>query len=168
MRLIKPFCASVLSRPFELRRKQYMGISVLLFAPTGDEARLLPEKDLWPFWAAQPEAAGPLEVGLPRQHGEYLVCASAWTAAQRRDSVAVRAQVGTLRKELVVWGPRRWSGSDATPAADFESLRLGWDKTYGGADFADHLEFFAQRHGALKELVLGKIGRAVESKGEGR
>ena len=138
MRLIKPFCASVLTRPFELRRKQYLGVSVLLFTPMGREARLLPEKDLWPFWATQPEAAGPLEEGFPRRHGEYLVCGSAWTTPERRDAVAVRAQVGALRKDLVVWGPRQWSGSDATPAADYESLRLGWDKTYGGEDFADN------------------------------
>jgi uncharacterized protein YjbI with pentapeptide repeats len=153
MRLIKPFCASVLTRPFELRRKQYLGVSVLLFSPMGSEVRLLPEKELWPFWATQPESAGPLEEGFPRRHGEYLVCASAWTTPERRDAVPVRAQVGTLRKDLVVWGPRQWRGSDATPAADFESLRLGWDKAYGGPDFAAN--------------PLG-MGRAEVDDGQGR
>jgi len=136
MRVIKPFCASVLTRAFELRRKQYLGVSVLLFSPLGTPAQVLPEKELWPFWATQPEAQGPLEEGYPRRFGEYVVCGSAWTTAQRRDAVAVRAQVGRLSKELVVWGPRTWLGNQASPAAPFESLRLGWAHAYGGDDFA--------------------------------
>lgn len=136
MRVIKPFSASVLTRAFELRRKQYLGVSVLLFSPLGEAAQVLPEKELWPFWATQPEAQGPLEEGYPRRHGEYLVCGSAWTTAQRRDAVAVRAQVGTLSKELIVWGERSWIDKQASPATPFESLRLGWPHAYGGADFA--------------------------------
>lgn len=135
MRLIKPFCASVLTRPFELRRKQYLGVSVLMFSPLGETAQVLPEKDLWPFWAAQPEAQGALEEGFTRRHGEYLVCGQAWTSGQRRDAVAVRAQVGALRKDLVVWGPRHWQGTGASAAEPFESVHLGWSLSYGGADF---------------------------------
>jgi uncharacterized protein YjbI with pentapeptide repeats len=136
MRVIKPFCASVLTRPFELRRKQYLGVSVLLFSPLDETVKVLPEKELWPFWATQPEAQGALEEGFPRQHGEYLVCGSAWTTPQRNDAVAVRAQVGSLAKELVVWGERRWEGHTASPAQPFKSMRLGWALSYGGADFA--------------------------------
>lgn len=136
MRVIKPFSASVITRAFELRGKQYLAVSVLLFSRMGEKTVLLPEKDLWPFWAAQPEAQAPLEEGFPRRHGEYIVCGSAWTTEQRRDAVAVRAAVGGLRKELVVWGPRAWQGATPSPAQPFESMRLAWTESYGGADHA--------------------------------
>lgn len=136
MRVIKPFSASILTRAFEYKGKQYLGVSVLLFSPLGEHARLLPEKDLWPFWATQPEALAPLEAGFPRRHAEYLVCGSAWTTAQRRDAVAVRACVGRLSKDLVVWGPRHWEGARPSAAVAFESVRLGWEHTYGGPDHA--------------------------------
>lgn len=136
MRVIKPFSASILTRSFEYRSKQYLGVSVLAFSPLGEQAQLLPEKDLWPFWAAQPEALAPLEAGFPRRHAEYLVCGSAWTIAERRNAVAVRACVGALRKDLVVWGDRHWDGGRPSEALTFESVRLGWDQAYGGPDHA--------------------------------
>jgi uncharacterized protein YjbI with pentapeptide repeats len=136
MRVIKPFSASILTRSFEYKGKPYLGVSVLLFSPMGEEIQLLPEKDLWPFWASQPESQAPLEAGFPRRHAEYLVCGSAWTVAERRDAVAVRACVGHLRKDLVVWGARHWEGSRPSVAKPFESMRLRWEQTYGGPDHA--------------------------------
>ena len=136
MRVIKSFSASLLTRSFELHRKQYLGVTVLLFSPLGKAAALLPEKELWPFWATQPEAQGPLDEGIPRRFAEYLVCGSGYTQSQRRDAVAVRAQVGGLKKELVVWGQRHWDGLSPTPAQAFASMRLGWAQAYGGEDFA--------------------------------
>lgn len=136
MRVIKPFSASILTRAFEYKGKCYLGVSVLVFSPLGESAQLLPEKDLWPFWAKQPEALAPLEAGFPRRHAEYLVCGSAWTTAERRDAVAVRACVGDLRKELVVWGARHWEGSRPSSPQPFESMRLDWGRTYGGPDHA--------------------------------
>ncbi|MFT3735429.1 MAG: DUF2169 domain-containing protein [Rhodocyclaceae bacterium] len=138
MRVIKPFTASLLTRSFEFKKRQYLGISVLLYTPMGDVPMLLPEKDLWPFWATQPEAAGPLEESFPRRRAEYLVCGSAYTTPQRRDGVAVRARVGNLAKDLAVWGQRYWDGNRISPATPFESLPLGWTRTYGGADFASN------------------------------
>lgn len=134
MRVIKPFAASLLTRPFEFRRKSYLGVSVLLFSPMGDKPWLLPEKELWPFWATQPEAQAPLEEGFPRRAAEYLVCGSAYTRPERRDAVAVRAQVGAMRKELVVWGDRHWQGQSVSPAEPFTELRLGWQHAWGGPD----------------------------------
>lgn len=136
MRVIKPFAASLLTRSFEFKKRQYLGISVLLYSPMGERPWLLPEKELWPFWATQPEAQAPLEEGYPRRRAEYLLCGSAYTTSQRREAVAVRARVGDLAKDLVVWGQRHWDGTRMTPPLPFQSLRLGWQQTYGGADFA--------------------------------
>ncbi|MFE8034337.1 DUF2169 family type VI secretion system accessory protein [Thiohalocapsa marina] len=128
--------ASLLTRPFEHGGRFMLGVSVILFSTLGRTSRLLTEQQLWPFWASRPESQGPLEEGYPRPRAEYLVGATAFTRADRRRACRVRAQVGNLSKELVVWGLRFWEGERPSAPLAFERLALDWSQTYGGEDFA--------------------------------
>ena len=101
MRYVKPLSASVLTRPFEFRRRFHLGVSVLLFTTLGETPKLLAEQELWPFWATRPEAEGALDEGFPRARAEYLVGATAYTRPEQRQGCLVRARVGNLGKELV-------------------------------------------------------------------
>lgn len=140
MRSVKPITASLLTRSFEFRRRQYLGVSVLLFSPLGDVPELLLEQAMWQFWGGRPEAGAPLEESFPRRRGEYLVCGSAYPDPrfERHAGCAVRAEFGKLRKELIVHGPRYWQGQQATPAQPFSALPLSWAHSYGGADFPEN------------------------------
>ena len=135
MRCVKPLSASLLTRPFEHGGRFMLGVSVLLFSTLGRPGRLLTEQALWPFWANRPESQGPLEEGYPRPRAEYLIGATAFTRPDRPRACRVRAQVGSLIKELVVWGPRFWDGERPSAPLPFERLPLDWTQTYGGEDF---------------------------------
>ena len=135
MRCVKPLSASLLTRPFEHGGRFMLGVSVLLFSTLGRPGRLLTEQALWPFWASRPESQGPLEEGYPRPRAEYLIGATAFTRHDKPRACRVRAQVGGLSKELVVWGPRFWEGDRPSVPHPFERLPLDWTQTYGSEDF---------------------------------
>ncbi|RZL65870.1 MAG: DUF2169 domain-containing protein [Variovorax sp.] len=133
MKVIKPMPLSLITRCFEFRGRIKLGISALLMVPLGGTARKLwLEKDLWAFWAAQPEAAWPLEEGIPRVRSEYLVSGRVFNPNPGHGACALRAQVGAQRKDLVVHGMRHWEGDRMSAPAPFASLPLGWSQTWGG------------------------------------
>ena len=138
MRCVKPLSASMLTRPFEHGGGFMLGVSVLLFSTLGRPGRLLTEQALWSFWASRPESRGPLEEGYPRSRAEYLIGATAFTRSDKPRACRVRAQVGGLIKQLVVWGPRFWDGDRPSTPHPFERLPLDWSQTYGGEDFPEN------------------------------
>ena len=132
MKVIQAFPVSLVTRVFEFRGRISLGVSALAMVSMGTERRLWQEKDLWTFWATRAEAQWPIEDGITRVRSDYLVSGSAYTHGPDRTACAVSAQVGALRKQLVVHGERYWDGKSASPAQPFESLPLGWAHTWGG------------------------------------
>lgn len=138
MKVFKPLPLSLVTRCFEFRKRTWMGVSALLMVSLGERRKLWLEKDLWEFWATRPEAAWPLEEGMPRARSEYLVCGHAYPQDAERRACAVRAQVGLLRKQLNVHGHRFWDGDRPTPAQPFERMPLDWAHTWGGAAWPEN------------------------------
>jgi uncharacterized protein YjbI with pentapeptide repeats len=138
LKVIKPFAVSLVTRCFEFRGRTSLGVSAILMASMGEARKLWTEKDLWTFWATRPEAQWPLEEGMPRVRSEYLVSGVAYTHGRDRTACAVAAQVGALRKQLVVYGERYWDGGEISPAQPFTSLPLGWSQTWGGPAFPEN------------------------------
>jgi uncharacterized protein YjbI with pentapeptide repeats len=138
LKVIKAFPVSLVTRCFEFRGRTSLGVSALVMVSLGPERKLWQEKDLWTFWATRAEAQWPLEEGMPRVCSEYLVSGSAYTHGTDRTACAVSAQVGTLRKQLVVHGERYWNGNDISAAQPFASLPLGWAHTWGGPAWAEN------------------------------
>lgn len=135
MKVFKPMPLSLLARCFEFRERIWMGVSALLMVPLGPAPRRLwPEKDIWQFWAARPEAQWPLEEGMPRARAEYLVCGHAYPHGGDRRACAVRARVGALGKQLNVHGSRFWNGDRPSEPQPFERLPLDWAHAWGGPD----------------------------------
>ncbi|RQO43181.1 hypothetical protein DBV14_26190 [Variovorax sp. KBW07] len=139
MKVFKPTTASLIARNFEFRGKKWFGVSVLMFIELGGERPLRQEMDLWKFWATRPEAKGILEEGCVRGRSEYLVSGSAYPLDAKDDTgCAVEAQVGGLRKALLVRGRRHWDGAHASPPQGFAAMPLDWAHAYGGAEFAEN------------------------------
>ncbi|VTU38932.1 DUF2169 family type VI secretion system accessory protein [Variovorax sp. PBL-E5] len=132
MKVIKAFPVSLVTRCFEFRGRTSLGVSALLMVAMGQARKLWTEKDLWTFWATRAEAQWPLEEGMPRVRSEYLISGSAYTHGKDRTACAVAAQVGALRKQLIVHGERYWDGNAISPAQAFASLPLGWSHAWGG------------------------------------
>jgi len=158
MKVIKPLPLSLVARSFEFRGRISLGVSALVMVPLGSDARRLwAEKDLWAFWATRPEAQWPLEEGIPRVRGEFLVSGRVFNPQPQRGACAVRAQVGSLRKDLVVHGMRHWDGDRISPPQPFASLPLGWAQAWGGPNCPENplgmgMEPTATPQGALRLL----------------
>ena len=60
MRVIKPLCLGLMTRPFEQGRRFYMGASVLCFVALGPEEALFSEIGMWKLAAEElpPRQAG--------------------------------------------------------------------------------------------------------------
>lgn len=159
MRCVKPLSTSLLTRPFEHGGRFMLGVSVLLFSTLGRPGRLLTEQALWPFWASRPESQGPLEEGYPRPRAEYLIGATAFTRPDRPRACRVRAQVGGLSKELVVWGPRFWEGEHPSSPHPFARLPLDWTQAYGGEDFSANPVGMGRRDSEINGLRMRLLPR---------
>lgn len=133
MKVIKALPVSLVTRCFEFHGRASLGVSALVMVALGPERRLWAEKDLWTFWATRPEAQWPLEEGIPRVRGEFLVSGSAYTHGGDHGACIAAAQVGALNKQLAVHGERYWNGREMSPARPFDSLPLSWSHTWGGA-----------------------------------
>lgn len=140
MRHVKPQVAATITRPFEFGGRFHLGVSVLLLTGLDEQPRLFTEQELWAFWAQQPEGGEPLEEGIPRSGGEYLVLGAAHPPEAPQPACRVKAEVGGLRKELVVWGRRYWQDGRISTPEPFTNLRLGWRLAYGGPGHAQNPE----------------------------
>jgi len=136
MKVIKPMPVSLLTRCFEFRGKCWLGVSTLVLVDLAAAPRLWPEKALWQFWATRPEAEMPLDDAMVRTRAQFLVAGAAFPHGTDGRSCAVAAQVGTLRKTLVVHGDRFWDGDRPGAAAEFARMPLRWDRAFGGPAFA--------------------------------
>lgn len=155
MKVIKPAPVSLISRCFEYRGRMRIGVSALVMTTLGETPALLPEKDIWSFWATRPESRGVLEEGMPRTRSEYLVSGAAYPHGPDRNACAVSAQVGALQKRLLVYGMRHWDGDRISGAGDFASLPLDWTHSYGGPACAEN----PLGMGAQPQLVDGRAIR---------
>jgi len=135
VKIIKPLPLSFVTRCFEFRDRTSLGVSALLMVPLTPERRLFAEADLWAFWATRPEAQWPIEEGLPRVRGEYLLSGSAYTHGEIRNACAVAVRLGALQKQLLAHGPRYWDGDAISPARPFDSLPLSWANAWGGPNY---------------------------------
>ena len=139
MKVVKPQRLAVLTRPFEAGPECWLGVATLVLAPFSEPRKLLPEVALWKLAAEELGKDGALDAGMPKTRGEYLVAGKAFAPrGQATVACAVRAQVGTLRKELRVVGDRFWKGAVPTDAAPFKEMPVDWAHAFGGEGYAQN------------------------------
>jgi uncharacterized protein YjbI with pentapeptide repeats len=139
MKIIKPRQLSLLTRPFEFKREFWLGVAVIAYLPVGDTPTLLRESALWPFLAEELPPDQPLDAALPKTRPEYLAVAHAFApngiaAPQVRTGI----QLGPLIKMLDVFGDRFIDEARASEPVPFTTMKIDWNLTYGGANFADN------------------------------
>lgn len=136
MKVFKPGQLGILSRCFEHQRRFYMGVSALAFIPLGRVDTLLHEVALWKFVPERLGAAA-LDVAIPKSCGEFLVNGKAYAPdGVARPTIPVRALVGSIHKDLYVFGDRYWRGNSATEPRPISEMPIDWAHAYGGPDFA--------------------------------
>jgi len=152
MKIVKPLRLGVMSRPYVMRGRARLGVSVLALASLGDTALLQPEADLWALVGEMLGEDGVLDLGVPKPCAEFLVSGSAYTAHQpQRNACVARVRVGSLQKSLMVMGDRYWLDRRATEPLPFDAMPLDWRHAYGGPSYADN----PRGRGAEEEIVNG-------------
>lgn len=139
MRILKPQHLSVLHRCFEREGKAYLSVSVLAFLPLNAAPALLPEQELWQVVPPLLDPMTPLDSGVTRLGGEFLVVGDACAPEGKPvQGLEVSATVGSLRKTLHVLGPRYWDGRRPSVPQTFTRLPTGWSHAFGGPSFAEN------------------------------
>ncbi len=159
MKLVKPTALSFTCRPLLLLGQQRLTVTSLVgFSLAADAANapcLIPEIALWP--AIAEVTGGLIDEGLPKPRGEVLVYGSCHTPNAKPLPVSyVRVQLGAVDKKLAVIGDRYWQEKawkdPCTPPVPFSEMPLGWDRAFGGPDYAKN---------PLGRGIAGKDGRVA-------
>ena len=141
MKIIKPQVLSLLTRPFELAREFWLGVSVIAFLPVGEHPALLKEAAMWPFLAEELPPDQPLDAGIPKSDAEFLAIAHCH-APDGTPAPLVRTgiQLGPVIKMLDVYGDRSIDRPNhtITPPEPFTHMAMNWTNTYGGPEFPDN------------------------------
>ncbi len=136
MQVHKPAVLGLGSRVVQHRGKLGLSISATLYFPFRDAEPfgLWTDASMWGF--VTKEMVEPIvDEGVIKTQPEFLLHAMACPPDGPAAACAVRAQVGTVQKTLVVHGDRRWSGRKPTAAEPFERLPIDWTRAYGGPDY---------------------------------
>lgn len=138
MKVSKPMAISILTRPFEFRRRNMLALSGLVFIGLEETPTVFSETQLWPFWATRPESTLPLDECIVRTRAEYLISGIAYPHGASKHGCAVEASVGKLSKRLIVHGDRFWDGHSPSEAAAFDSMPITWSRAFGGPDLLEN------------------------------
>ncbi|WPD21989.1 MAG: DUF2169 domain-containing protein [Candidatus Electrothrix scaldis] len=120
------------------RENQQLTVTMLAGFRLDPKPELLEEGD---FWQPVKELdAVPFDLGMPKPAGEFLV-AGTCHAPDNQSTLAcpVRAKVGSVAKNLLVFGDRWWiSNNKVTFPVPFKSMDLSWERSFGGAPEYDN------------------------------
>jgi uncharacterized protein YjbI with pentapeptide repeats len=139
MRVVKPLSLGLLTRPFEFRRRFTLGVSVLAFCPIGGAPKLLAETGMWAFLGENLPPEVPLDTGMPKQFGEFLAAAHAFSpGGAPAPSLRVGIQLGERIKTLTVTGDRMFDGKYTSQPAPFTTMPIDWQHAYGGKQLPEN------------------------------
>jgi uncharacterized protein YjbI with pentapeptide repeats len=143
MKVLKPQRLSLLTRTYEYEGKFYLAANIMAYVSFEQPRRLLSEQSMWKFAATALGKDTILDMGMPKQRGEFLVYGKCHAPAGRTVTAAmVRVKVGTLEKSLAVMGERYWEksgfGKLATEPATFSAIDMNYSNAFGGEGFANN------------------------------
>lgn len=139
MRILKPLRLGMLTRPYQYRGRQQLGVSVFAFATLAPEPVLLPEAELWTTAGEVLDEEEALDMAVPKPCAEFLASGKAWSHdPQQPERCAVLVSVAGKEKHLLVTGKRAWVQGRMTEPAAVEGVPVNWRHAYGGPDFAEN------------------------------
>lgn len=160
MQIIKPISLGITSRVVETQNRFSLCISAMLYFPfshQGEEA-LWSEPSMWSWLALQ--GVPLIDEGIAKTTPEFLVHGYAYPPQGSASACAVRAEVGSTDKTLLVYGARYWKDGKPSAPATFSEMPLNWNRAYGGADILENPLGFGSsksiQHG-LEEFWLPNI-----------
>ena len=141
MKTIKPFRLTSLHRPYSWRKRNFLSVAIYALADLREPGnpKLLSDMEVWREVMPELDCDGVIDHILPKTVPEFLVGGHAYTSHQDdKTKVMVRAQVGELEKELVVFGDRYLIGDRPTDPVPFDSMPMTWSRAFGGPNFPEN------------------------------
>lgn len=143
MKTIKPQRLGLLTKTYEFEGKFYLAVNVMAYFAFEQPKRLLSEVSLWKFAATALGKDAILDMGMPKQHGEFLAFGNCYSPTGLPVTAALaKVKVGSQEKVLLVTGNRHWrkrgllaSISEPEP---FKEMALSYANAFGGAGFANN------------------------------
>lgn len=141
MKILTPDLVDVLFRLFKPDASGRLSLGVLKVFPLAskEQDRAEPLPAVWPLVKL---ALGkePLDAGLPKARGEFLVYGSAYKpAALTSQPLLVEVSVGEVSKRLAVFGDRQFDFLTGISAPKpFSSMPITRENAFGGEGFADN------------------------------
>ena len=141
MKILKPDSVDVLFRLFKPDASGRLSLGMLKVFPLAvkEAERSEPLPAVWPLVKL---ALGkePLDAGLPKARGEFLVYGSAYKpAALTSQPLLVEASVGEVSKRLAVFGDRQFNVMTGISAPkSFSCMPITPENAFGGEGFADN------------------------------
>ncbi|MEI7638635.1 MAG: DUF2169 domain-containing protein, partial [Syntrophus sp. (in: bacteria)] len=159
MKVYKKNEHSLFVKPFGVQDKLYLSLTVFIYFDLTAPNDPLTEQELWKTIPDQLKPLPVLDAGMPKPRGEVLLTGSCFSprGTVRKASI-VSFRVGSLRKEIAVFGDRFWrktkTGIDVmTDPIPFSEMPLNWRNAFGGEVFA------ANPIGKGITQVVGKDGK---------
>ncbi len=142
MRVIKPLQPALLYKTFTFHKKHQLSIGILIGFHF-DKKEAIIEPELWKFIGEELgrgnflDGQGMLDMGMPKVNGELILYGS-YFAPQGKPvgSGHVRVSLGTLDKELRVFGNRHWQKviGPSIPEPMVE-MPISYENAFGGKNY---------------------------------
>ena len=142
MKIYKKKEHSLLIKPFGIRDRLYMAVTVIVYFDLTAPDEVLTEQDLWKTIPGQLGKTPILDQGMPKPRGEVLVTGSSFAPrGKKRPASMASFRVGELSKTLYIFGNRHWlkKGGMITSMTDpepFSEMSITYENTFGGKEFA--------------------------------
>ncbi|CBL44811.1 Hypothetical protein HDN1F_12280 [gamma proteobacterium HdN1] len=143
MQIIKSLHAGLVYRTFTYQARHILSVGALWGFKLSSGDPVL-DIETWPAIMKRLPGGHPLDAGMPKACGEFLVAGSFFAPHDTPCTAGkVSAAVGPLEKHLIVHGNRYWrklGGRDlgvVGPEALTE-MPLIWENAYGGKDYAEN------------------------------
>jgi uncharacterized protein YjbI with pentapeptide repeats len=137
MNIVKSLHSSLLHRHFSFQEKHYFTASVLWgFNLLTGESVL--EQDLWLAIGDMMGKSELFDAGMPKANAELLVQGSCYAPVGTDVNASrVKVSLGTISKELYVFGDRHWIGGiGVSEPVPFTEMPVSYANAFGGKDHA--------------------------------
>ncbi|MEA1892069.1 MAG: DUF2169 domain-containing protein [Campylobacterota bacterium] len=135
MKIIKDTKTSLLIKSFLLNNKDYLSVSALYYFDFNNPEEVLEEQLMWQESMEQ-LGSNILDLGMPKPNAEVLLSGCCYTQAEDDGTSHVKLKVGSIDKELYVFGDRFYKNGLISRAQSFVKMPLIYEKAFGGKNYA--------------------------------
>ncbi|NOQ30565.1 MAG: DUF2169 domain-containing protein [Helicobacteraceae bacterium] len=135
MKVLKEQTTGLLLKSFILNNKDYLSITALHYFDLNNPEDPLKEASMWKECLKELNGTA-LDLAMPKPNAEVLVCGSCHNILENESASHVKLKVGTIHKELFVYGDRFWNEGQVSRVKSFKKTPLTYSNSFGGEGFS--------------------------------